>query len=251
MINLDLPTLVGLRFDPQWHTYSYRGRRLPSISKVTRQFLPVFDRDGYAARIAKKRGITPAEVIAEWDAKRDASVVLGEEVHTAINLFLLPETPELAVSLDMHLSTMSLEAHERFGVWVAKVSPRIEDVIMLNGVPAIEQPVNHLTLGYAGKHDLFAQTKAGIWYCDWKTNGEYNTENRFGDRCLAPFDDLPACEHVEYSIQGSLNRMALESHGVETAGSFVAWMGPEGQLKVRVGMDLRERLTEALTKKLL
>lgn len=244
MISLDIPALNALRFTEHNHRFTVNGEWVPSVSKVTRQWGKPFDQDKWSKIIAKREGVTQEEILARWEAKKNESVALGEFVHTAIELFLDPTAPDNA--LEEHVESMSTEAHERFHVWSSKVVNRFDGPVFINGKPAIEFPVYHKEFRYAGFGDLFAETKAGIWVFDWKTNGEYNQENKYGDKMLAPFEDLPNCEHSEYSIQGCLLRMALESHGITTAGSATAWLGPKGALKIKVGMDLRDRLAEVL-----
>ena len=71
-----------LQFDAQKHSYEVRGKPLTSVSKTIGKFVEKVDFDKIAGFIAKKRGITKAEVLAEWNAKKVASCNQGTSVHT-------------------------------------------------------------------------------------------------------------------------------------------------------------------------
>ena len=71
-----------LQFDAQKHSYEVRGKPLTSVSKTISKFVEKVDFDKIAGFVAKKRGITKAEVLAEWEAKKIASCNQGTLVHT-------------------------------------------------------------------------------------------------------------------------------------------------------------------------
>ena len=71
-----------LQFDAQKHSYEVRGKPLTSVSKTISKFVEKVDFDKIAGFVAKKRGITKAEVLAEWNAKKVASCNQGTSVHT-------------------------------------------------------------------------------------------------------------------------------------------------------------------------
>ena len=71
-----------LQFDAQQHSYEVRGKPLTSVSKTINKFVEKVDFDKIAGFVAKKRGITKEEVLAEWEAKKIASCNQGTLVHT-------------------------------------------------------------------------------------------------------------------------------------------------------------------------
>ena len=71
-----------LQFDAQKHSYEVRGKPLTSVSKTIHKYVEKVDFDKIAGFVAKKRGITKAEVLAEWEAKKIASCNQGTLVHT-------------------------------------------------------------------------------------------------------------------------------------------------------------------------
>ena len=71
-----------LQFDASKHSYEVRGKPLTSVSKTIHKYVEKVDFDKIAGFVAKKRGITKAEVLAEWEAKKIASCNQGTLVHT-------------------------------------------------------------------------------------------------------------------------------------------------------------------------
>ena len=71
-----------LQFDASKHSYEVRGKPLTSVSKTIHKYVEKVDFDKIAGFVAKKREITKAEVLAEWEAKKIASCNQGTLVHT-------------------------------------------------------------------------------------------------------------------------------------------------------------------------
>lgn len=71
----------GLEFDARTHTYNSRGRALSSVSSVVKRFSEPFDADKIAGFVARKRGISKEEVLAEWEAKKNAACNRGNAAH--------------------------------------------------------------------------------------------------------------------------------------------------------------------------
>lgn len=243
---LIVPSLKALQFYRPKHRFTVNGKWVPSVSKVARQFTPPFDTEKWSAYVAKRDGKTVEQVLAEWEAKREASTQLGELVHAGIEKHLLGDHVGAALHCMMSPGCDSGDPLARFEAWAEHVGPRIAGPASVNGVPAIEGLVYHREFLYAGISDLLGETvKSGnLVVFDWKTNGTYAEDNKYGDTLLAPFEDLPSCEHTSYSIQTSLLRMAYESHGIEVAATAHVWIGEGGMLKLKAGMDLRERLAD-------
>ena len=55
-----------LEFVEDSHTYTVKGKVLPSTSSMIKQFYKPFDADRVAFFVARKRGITKEEVLKEW-----------------------------------------------------------------------------------------------------------------------------------------------------------------------------------------
>ena len=199
-----------LAFDAATHTYTLDGRRLASVGEVVKRFKPPFDADYWADYKARQRGVSAEVVKAEWAAKRDASCESGTALHEHVRVVVTGGKSRLATSQAV-----------AFNAWWRGARKNLEAV-------AVETPVWSKALGIAGTPDLIARSrKTGkLHVLDWKTNGEFTTENKYGDRLLPPFDDLPACCLTEYSMQVSLYRVLAEQrHGEAFGDGYVLHVG--------------------------
>jgi len=60
---------------------------------------------------------------------------------------------------------------------------------------------------------------------------------------LAPFDDLPDCKHVHYSLQLSIYRYIYEKHTKEELGDgYLAHLRNDGTYCLHRSLDLRDRI---------
>lgn len=220
-------------FDPQWHSYTLNGTRLTSVTRVLKPLKPEFDADYWAERKAQERGITAAEIKAEWDKKRQHSVDLGNAVHEHIQHTLLGTSPQQDPFLGLNELLPEAEAFDTFWSQAGQQARAVE----------VEWVVGDSVLGIAGTADALLFSKASglhhLW--DWKTNSRWNTENRF--QTLAdPFGDLGDCELANYSLQISLYRLIVERNtDLELGDSYLLHL-KGGRYWIYKALDLRERL---------
>jgi ATP-dependent exoDNAse (exonuclease V) beta subunit len=189
----------AIKFDQAAHTYRLGRVQLSSVSSVLKRLKPEFDRERISQRCAAKRGITQAAILAEWDKTRDDALAKGTLLHSCIEATLCGRPipphralPELAYWQDWWLG------HKM------RYTPRKTEYV-----------VGSLELGIAGTMDalMVDQDTAQLAVLDWKTGKEFRTSNQYGERLLAPFQDLDNCEQETYSLQVSLYRLLLERDG--------------------------------------
>ena len=219
----------NFHFDAATHTYTLGGRRLASVGEVIKRFKPPFDADYWADYKAKQRGVAVEVVKAEWAAKRDASCEAGTTLHEHARAVITGGKSSLATP-----------AAKAFDTWADKSAKNLY-------VQAVEEPVWDAELGIAGTPDLVARSfkTDKLHVLDWKTNGEFTTENAFGDQMLPPFEDLPACNLVEYSMQVSPYRMICERLYDEPFGD--GWILHVGEtVTPHRALNLGKRLLAAL-----
>ena len=227
-----------IEFDPQWHRYVLNGKVLRSVTTVLKDLKTPFDADYWAAKKAEERGVTVAEIRAEWDKKRDESIAKGNAVHAHIEQVLKGESPAADPFLGLLEPLPEVAAFD--ALW-QKFSPVIEPV-------HVEWVIGDEELGIAGTVDaLFRDRRTGkhhIW--DWKTNSRFNTDNKF-QRLKAPFDDVPECELTNYSLQVSLYRLIIERNtGLDMGDSYIVHFSRDGQFTLHKARDYRARLLDWL-----
>lgn len=191
------------RFDPKWHTYTISGnRRLPSVSKFIRQYKEPFDLDGkIVARKAAENGITPEEMSAQWRAKADLSISIGNNVHLCaeniLNNHAMPEP-------------VNEQAERMFSHVIAACDFLRSEYEILGTEQILFSP----ELNIAGTADIVARNKntGCLAVFDWKTNHDFKFDNPF-QNLLSPFDYLPASHYYEYSIQLNLYALMIRYDG--------------------------------------
>lgn len=226
-------------FNKEYHSYTYRGQRLASVTSTVYKLKPPFDPDGsVAVRSAAKAGVTVEEIKAKWEASRKASMDRGSRVHEAIALYLRGDfaqvdDPYLAFNQDLP------EMKVFKALWA--------EVGINNLVHNIEWVVGDIELGLAGTCDAVLLNKQVNTYhlFDWKTGGKFETSNRFG-KLLAPFDDLDDCEFSIYSIQLAAYRLMIERNaGKQLGDSYIVHLREDGH-QFHKALDLRGRVEEWL-----
>lgn len=230
-----------IKFNPEYHTYTLNGKKLDSVTKVIKQFQQPFDREGVAQRMADRDDRAVAEILAEWDAKAEASRELGTRVHQHIQDTI---TGKLRNTKDPILSLNTLLPEELVfnSLW-----SELKEVMRVNS-DHIEMVVGDASLEIAGMIDWLPFSRQTKRYhpLDWKT-GKFDTANRF-QRLLPPFDDLDDCKLNYYSLQLSLYRLILERNtNLPIGDGYLIHLTPEGY-KIHVAIDLRDRLELHLAK---
>jgi len=224
-------------FNEKWHTYSYDGQKLASVTSTANRLKPPFDQQGQAERYADRHDMSIEDVLADWERKREEGQRRGNLTHKYITDALeerLQPVDDQFLALNERLPEMT--AFD--GFWR-----------QVSGLMALAAPtewiIGDAELGIAGRADaLFKNSESGlVHYWDWKTGKQFTTDNRFPPRMFAPFDDLDNCDLVNHSIQASLYRLIVERNtDFEVGDSYILFLSRDGQYEVHKALDLRERL---------
>jgi len=219
-----------LKFQAESHTYEVKGKPLTSVSKTINKFVEKVDFDKIAGFIAKKRGISKAEVLAEWDAKKNMACNQGTSVHSfGENYFQENKIPT-----------------NGFEEAIVKFWDNIPDYIE----PFLfELQMFSETLGIAGTSDiiLFNRKTGKFIIADYKTN-ENLFKNYKGKTLLAPFDNLLDSSYNKYQLQLSMYQLLFEQCGFEVESRRIIWLKPNGTYENFKTEDLTQILLKELTK---
>ena len=218
-----------LQFDAQKHSYEVRGKPLTSVSKTISKYVEKVDFDKIAGFIAKKRGITKQEVLAEWEAKKIASCQQGTLVHTFGENYNGMQKPT-----------------NGFEEAIVKFWDNIPDYIE----PFLfELQMFSETLGIAGTSDiiLFNRKTGKFILADYKTNEDL-FKNYKGKTLLAPFEDLLDSPYNKYQLQLSMYQLLFEQCGFEVESRRIIWLKPNGTYENFKTEDLTQKLLKELTK---
>ena len=218
-----------LQFDAQKHSYEVRGKPLTSVSKTIHKYVEKVDFDKIAGFVAKKRGITKQEVLAEWNAKKIASCSQGTLVHTFGENYFKGKKPT-----------------NGFEEAIVKFWDNIPDYIE----PFLfELQMFSETLGIAGTSDiiLFNRKTGKFIIADYKTNEDL-FKNYKGKTLLEPFEDLLDSPYNKYQLQLSMYQLLFEQCGFEVESRRIIWLKPNGVYENFKTEDLTQKLLKELTK---
>lgn len=214
-------TQIQIKFNPENHSYTYRCVPLTSVTSLCKLLEPPFDRDGISQRVAAKQGRPVADILAEWDAKGQASCELDSQVHEYIRFILVGQAPPRDPITSINSIVPEMKAFDAF--W--------REARTTMSVREVEWVIGDAAWGLAGTVDaLVYHRETGKFHLfDWKT-GKLAHTNDFS-RLRPPFDDLDAAELQKYSLQLGLYRLILERNAdlpAPLGDSYLVHLTPYG-----------------------
>lgn len=190
-----------VEFDEPSHTYTYKGQKLTSISKVIESYKPPFPRDIIIRNYAKKHGLTEKEVSDDWQQKNSDSIILGNYIHKIAEDIFTNESTGYQTEYDESIIEND---------WVDKYVDFLlkeKEKIISDGWRIYSEVI--LTIpryGIAGTSDLVLVNwdKHKCKVMDWKTNRMKAKGKRFDlgkNRLYKPFDNLYDSKKTIYTLQ--------------------------------------------------
>lgn len=183
------------------HSYTDdTGATYRSVSSVIKQFSPHFDAVSISQRVAKRRGMTPEAIQAEWRAAGDAACKYGTRVHEVAEWALASPERALAGKQSAHAATDMAESVVFASA--AKEAARIAIKAKREGKRVyIEQLLAAPSLKIAGTCDVLMATDSDVHLLDWKTNKDLH--KTYG-QMLGPLAHLNDSPLTKYYIQINL-----------------------------------------------
>lgn len=230
-----------LEFIASEHKYQLGGRVLNSVSSVIKKYTAPFDAYKIAGFVAAKRGISKEEVLAEWEAKKNAACDRGNEAHEFAE--------NLTTSMDIYDSEFGLSHSVPTSNGLQQAILKFWDNIPDYIEPALfELKMFSEELGIAGTADLILyNNKTGKFIiCDYKTNEDL-FKNYKKKKLLKPFNDLLDMPYSKYELQLSMYQILFEQCGYEVESRKIIWLQDDGTYKSYKTQDLTTRLLNELT----
>lgn len=228
-----------IKFDPRAHTYKYEDVYLMPVTSVLKWLTPPFDTESALAAKAFETGKTKAQIQCEWDAKRDYGLERGTRVHAYAEMVLNEENLELFKSLNEHLHEM-----QQFDAAWNRLQTQFNVKVYKQ-----EWTIGDCELGIAGRCDAILNLNHkggvdGLCMFDWKT-GKFMVRKHARESMLPPFDDLPCCEEIKYSMQVSLYRLIIRRNtDLKIPRGLILHLPSESTYQFYKTLDLSERLEE-------
>ena len=238
----------NFKFNEETHTYTYLDSQtqkpvqiFKSVTGFISQFKEKFDSDKVAAMVAKKKGLTKAEVLNEWKDISDTAMDLGTVVHKWIEDYYNGSNPEMPTHP---------EVLKRVNYFLELQKERLYKLTPVHQ----EFRLFSRKWGLAGTMDALFKMGNDYYVGDWKTNKKFTSDedmkgDKYAKKLLYPFEDLWDNSVNGYSIQLSMYRLMMqEEAGFETKGAFLVWIGPNQKPQLHKTVDLRDRLYQYLQK---
>lgn len=195
----------GVSFDPSTHTYKIDGVLVPSVTQVLKCLKLPFESERMAGLVGRRDGKDASQVLREWQEKSDAALSNGRTLHATAENAMLGR-------LDNTSATPGKTAWLAFwGAAKAMLKPRMVEAVVADAEYQIAGTVDAV---------LFSAKTRQQHVFDWKT-GKFLSENPWGEMLLSPFDDVPACQLMLYSLQVSLYKLMLERRGEPCGASWI------------------------------
>lgn len=242
----ELNKFKHIKYHDEPHKYFIGDKELTSGTTFLGRYKEKFDAPKKAIGTAKKEKKTVAEVLAQWEYKRDFSGVKGTMVHNfAENYWANKVFP-----LDFQL------AQDKFGIDGGKnMEERVAECIRMfkefytdasrslipiaselvigdEYLPVLNEKGEVESTGVGGMVDgLFWNSKVGelqIW--DYKTNGKIRSQSDYGNRMKYPISFLHECEFESYSLQLNLYKYIIEKNtNLKIGKLYLVWIHEENE----------------------
>lgn len=170
------------------------GVEYQSVTKMLHSYASPFDENAMSAAVARKRGVTQAEVLAEWEAERNRACDYGTAVHLLMENYIkkkevVPGNERLYASFDEI---------------VKQNMPRciniLSEIILWDEKARV-----------AGTSDLIFELPNDEFVVgDFKTNKELKFFSKYNSFMLYPIEHLSDCNYNIYCLQLSVYALMYE-----------------------------------------
>lgn len=247
----------NIKFFSKNHTYEINGEKASgSVTGLLKKFEQPFPRDEVAQRIAKRDGILIEDVLIDWDYKRDYSSHKGSEFHLFAENYLQRRQETIdrkMIESFLKSKGKGLENVEKYYKEIAILIRNFLDFynwwdqryILIKSEFVVGDAITKI----CGTIDNLSYNteKNELELFDYKTNKSIDKTNTFGNRMLAPFDYLPQCSHVTYSLQLWVYKLIIERNSPFKIGDLhIVWVGDENKYEKIEVLNLKKEAEKIL-----
>ena len=199
LIKATNPNGVEIRFDEEPHTYETDNcKDFMSATTIIEEFFPPFDEYNISKRYAKKHGRTQQDVLDEWKAINEESILQGGNVHLYCeNILTNKEVPEPRNEKEIKIRKNADKAME----------------LLCDKYELVESEKIIFSEKYklAGTVDLIMRNKINgeILLFDWKTNKKIELTSYWKEYGFNPVSHLENVNFSQYSLQLNLYKWML------------------------------------------
>lgn len=189
-----LEKIDKIAFDPIKHAYTNKltGRPYLSVSRFIDLFAEKFDKENISKAVAKKRGVSQATILAEWDKTRDDAIDHGNRLHDALELY----------DKTTHIDPSNYDIKDI----IISIASMYKDYYR----KSLEQRLCSDKYEICGTTDkllkLTSHPRSLVDIDDYKTNLSKGIQyhSKYNKYLLGPLSHLQDCNYNRYSIQLSM-----------------------------------------------
>lgn len=222
----------NFKFEPQWHRYTYGGKKYTSVTTFLKNFHKPFDQDYWSKKKSDDYGVPQEWLLEEWKEKNDRANEVGTSTHNWIEGYFNQIYQPLPTDLDV------IDRINKFNRIFATHLYKLQPIQFELRIFSKKYPI-------AGTIDSLFLYKGKLFIMDWKTNSDFRHDDhpkgRY-EKLLEPFGDFYKNHLNEYSIQVSLYALILEEWGFDIRGGYLVHFGPDSDAKIYKSQDMRDKL---------
>lgn len=223
------------KFDPKWHKYTYDGVPMQSVTKTVEKFHEPFDTIAVAERVSEKTGVDAEVLKQQWAETNRYANVVGTATHEWIEDYFNEKWRPLPTNSDI------IHRINKFNNIYCKYLHKLTPV-------KFETRIFSTKWKLAGTIDALFIKDDKLYIVDYKTNKDFKDDDHKDgkwQKLLKPFDSFYKNHHNEYSIQLCLYAAILEQWGIDIAGAYLVYIGPDNDdARLIKAKDMRSQLKE-------
>lgn len=185
---------MKIEFREKNHDYVRNGIYYTPVSNVIKRFVPDFDADFVAGKVANRDGREKKEVLDEWDLKKNIACDFGNAIHQSAELWIKYGVKPKNYLIEKLIDDFPLDRNHCHSEEMV-----FDDDLLIAGT---------IDIPYERFNASNSSTEKIIDLYDIKTNR--NLEKNHG-RLLEPFNDLPNSKLSKYRLQLTIYKMLYEN----------------------------------------
>lgn len=211
-IFLELAKFNHIKYFDEPHKYYIGEQELISGTTFVGLYKPKFESLMMAKSSAKKKGVEPEELLAEWDTKKVIASTRGTLFHAYaenyLNNKIFPYDSSLAAKIESEKDLIKDIYQACVKLWMQFYQDSSATLIPIKS----ELVIGDEDWGISGMIDqLYWNSKMEEYQIyDWKTSKEIRDKSKYGKRMKAPVAFLPDCEITSFGLQLSLYKLIIE-----------------------------------------
>lgn len=214
-------------FNEKYHAYSFKGKKLESVTTHLKNFSEPFDGEYWSRKKALERldkdkieiskeslDNMQSVIKKEWKDKADIACDMGTEVHLYLEEYFgnLDVTPF---------------KYDESQIRVDKFKKLYDSKLNVMESVAQELRIFSETMGLAGTIDALFVRNGELEIWDYKTNGSIKTDKDYCfNKLKPPFQNEWENELNKYSIQLNLYKLMLAEHGIKANTCGIIYLPP-------------------------